>query len=234
MEGVGEPSGDFSSNEASSEGFGRYQNPSFRSGAAPPSSIDFAASGRSDVAAKKSHTNPFPDELNQDYFSPTNFVGASEESFSKETIAILQAELSSEDIEVKPDGVLYMPESRYRKILLKAFGPGGWCLVPRSAHSFQNKVLSREYALYCGGRFVSQVRGHALVQDFSNPAMASEAVRSNALMRACKDLGIGNELWDPTFVMQWKSVHAEMKKDGTGRVRWIKNLNRGGNSSNYS
>lgn len=229
MEGAPDSSHDFASGEASGEMFTRYPNTLPRG--TPSSSTEFSPASRFDGGAKKGHTNPFPEELNQECYSPANYVGASEESFSKETIAVLQMELAPEDIEVKPDGVLYMPECRYRKVLLKAFGPGGWCLIPRSAHSFQNKVLSREYALYCGGRFVSQVRGHAAVQDFSNPAMASEVVRSNALMRACKDLGIGLELWDPTFVTAWKNANAEMKRDAQGRIRWAKALNRGSNST---
>lgn len=165
--------------------------------------------------------NPFPEEVSQNYTSEM-YREASIGSFSKEVVEILQAELPADDIEIKPDGALYLPENRYRKILCKAFGPGGWCLVPRGAHSFSNNVLSREYALYCGGRFISQVRGHASVMGFSNPALASEVVRSNALMRACKDLGIGNELWDPSFTNMWKSNYAARRTDSMGKLRWVR------------
>jgi len=36
------------------------------------------------------------------------------------------------DIEMKPDGMIYLPEIKYRRILNRAFGPGGWGLAPRS------------------------------------------------------------------------------------------------------
>jgi hypothetical protein len=31
------------------------------------------------------------------------------------------------------DGVIYLPEIKYRRILNRAFGPGGWGLVPRGS-----------------------------------------------------------------------------------------------------
>lgn len=183
--------------------------------------------------AGKPGYNPFPEEVSQDYSSSTLFAGASETAFPPEISNIINAGISTEDIEVKPDGAIYLPESRYRRILCKAFGAGGWCLVPRGAHTINNGILSREYALYCAGRFISQVRGHAAIQGFSNPAMASEVVRSNALMRACKDLGIGNELWDPAFVAEFKATHAARRPDpSTGKPKWQK-INAANSQSNY-
>ena len=169
----------------------------------------------------KAGINPFPEEVAQDYTLHTLFVGASESPFSSEITLILHADLNPEEVEIKPDGALYLPESRYRKLLCRAFGPGGWALLPRGASSISNNVLSREYALFCNGRFVSQARGHANIQGFSNPAMASEVVRSNALMRVCKDLGVGNELWDPAYVANWKATYA-IRRTENGRVRWYK------------
>lgn len=185
--------------------------------------------------AGKPGYNPFPEEVSQDYSSPSLFAGAAEAAFPPEVSNIINAGLSPEDIEVKPDGAIYLPESRYRRILCKAFGTGGWCLMPRGAHTINGGVLSREYALYCAGRFISQVRGHAAIQGFSNPAMASEVARSNALMRACKDLGIGNELWDPAFVAEFKAAHATRRPDpATGKMRWHKISGNGGAGSQPS
>lgn len=33
-------------------------------------------------------------------------------------------------------------------------------------------------------------------------------MKSNALMRCCKDLGIASELWDPVFIRKWKALNA--------------------------
>lgn len=199
---------------SSQPSYGRYGG----SGAAISGSSYSSAGLSKSVSAVN---NPFPEELDQDYSSEM-FPGASTTPFSSEVINVLNAELSVEDIEIKPDGALYLPESRYRKVLNKAFGVGGWCLIPRGPHTLSNGVLSREYALFCQGRFVSQARGHSVIQGFSNPAMASESARSNAIMRVCKDLGIGNELWDPAFVGQWKTNFAR-STNVNGKIKWIKN-----------
>lgn len=190
-----------------------------RMGARPTATA--APTSAASIDMNKPGINPFTEELAQDYGSANLFTGASEKPFPAETVEVLQAELSPEEIEIKPDGALYLPENRYRKILCKAFGPGGWCLIPRGAHTLNSGILSREYALFAGGRFISQARGHAAVMGFSNPALASEVVRSNALMRVCKDLGVGNEMWDPTFVANWRANYATRRTEN-GRVRWVK------------
>lgn len=164
---------------------------------------------------------PFPEEMGQDYASETLFARASETPFSNDIASILQTPLNSEEVEIKPDGVIYLPENRYRRLLTRAFGAGGWALVPRGAHVMIAGVLSREYALFCLGRFVSQARGHAAVMSHSTPAMASEVVRSNALMRLCKDLGIANELFDPAYISSWRSTNASRRIEN-GKIRWIK------------
>ncbi len=57
-------------------------------------------------------------------------------------------------VNIDPDGMIYLPEIKYRRILNKAFGPGGWGLAPRGETEVANKNVSREYALVCQGRYV--------------------------------------------------------------------------------
>lgn len=57
-----------------------------------------------------------------------------------------------DDVEIKPDGIVYLPEIKYRRILNKAFGPGGWGLVPRGESLVTPKMVTREYALVAHGR----------------------------------------------------------------------------------
>ena len=100
-----------------------------------------------------------------------SYHGLSSEPFAKEVADVLQAPIDPLDIEVKPgkgttsilesmvthalsDGLIYLPEIKYRRILNKAFGPGGWGLAPRSETNVGPKVVSREYALVCLGRCV--------------------------------------------------------------------------------
>ncbi|CEP19113.1 hypothetical protein [Parasitella parasitica] len=146
-----------------------------------------------------------PKEIGQNWSS--SFYGLSTEKFPKDVADILLEPVNPEDVEIKPDGLLYLPEIKYRRILNRAFGPGGWGLAPRGEHTISTKNISREYALICSGRFVSQARGEQDYFDVSGLPTASEGCKSNALMRCCKDLGIASELWDPVFIRKFKKKH---------------------------
>ena len=101
-----------------------------------------------------------------------SYHGLSTQPFLPEVADILLASIDPLDIEMKPgtsfckssrlplpltkhqpqDGMIYLPEIKYRRILNKAFGPGGWGLAPRSETNVGPKIVSREYALVCLGR----------------------------------------------------------------------------------
>ncbi|KAG9005624.1 hypothetical protein FRB90_010264 [Tulasnella sp. 427] len=136
-----------------------------------------------------------------------SFHGLSTEPFSPEIAEILQAPIDPMDIEMKPDGLIYLPEIKYRRVLNKAFGPGGWGLAPRSETNVSPKIVSREYGLVCLGRLVAIARGEQEYFDPSGIPTATEACKSNALMRCSKDLGIASELWDPRFIREFKAKH---------------------------
>ncbi|KAL8887082.1 MAG: hypothetical protein Q9215_005287 [Flavoplaca cf. flavocitrina] len=138
-----------------------------------------------------------------------SFHGLSSEAFSKESAEALLAPIGLDDIEVKPDGIVYLPEIKYRRILNKAFGPGAWGLAPRGETIVTAKAVTREYALVALGRLVSVARGE---QDYFSPEgipTAVEGCKSNALMRCCKDLGVASELWDPRFIRKFIVEHAK-------------------------
>ncbi len=81
-----------------------------------------------------------------------SFHGLSAQPFSKEAADVLLAPIPFDDVEVKPDGIIYLPEIKYRRILNKAFGPGGWGLAPRGETIVTPKSITREYALVAHGR----------------------------------------------------------------------------------
>jgi len=63
----------------------------------------------------------------------------------------------------------------------------------------------RIYGLFY--RLVAISRGE---QDYFDPSgipTATEACKSNALMRCCKDLGVASELWDPRFIREFKKEY---------------------------
>jgi hypothetical protein len=83
-----------------------------------------------------------------------SFHGLSSEPFSEKASDALLAPINPEDVEVKPDGILYLPEIKYRRILNRAFGPGGWGLAPRGETIVTGKSVTREYGLVVHGRYV--------------------------------------------------------------------------------
>ena len=90
----------------------------------------------------------------------SSFSGLAAQPFSKEAANILLAPIEKDDVEIKPDGIIYLPEIKYRRILNRAFGPGGWGLAPRGETIVTDKAVTREYALLALGRYVqSQPRG---------------------------------------------------------------------------
>ena len=81
-----------------------------------------------------------------------SFHGLSTDPFPKEASDVLLAPISLDDVEIKPDGIVYLPEIKYRRILNKAFGPGAWGLAPRGETLVTAKTVTREYALVVLGR----------------------------------------------------------------------------------
>lgn len=84
----------------------------------------------------------------------SSYHGLSTIAFNPDVAAMLMKPIPFEDVEIKPDGIIYLPEIKYRRILNQAFGPGGWGMAPRSELGVGDKVVTREYALLVHGRYV--------------------------------------------------------------------------------
>ena len=92
-----------------------------------------------------------------------SFHGLSQEAFPKETADALLEPIDPLDVEVKPDGILYLPEIKYRRIMNKAFGPGAWGMAPRGETIVTSKAVTREYALVALGRYVQHNKSYPLL-----------------------------------------------------------------------
>lgn len=117
-------------------------------GSAPSAAFTAALSGSANGGNGNGNGSPAIDWS-------SSFHGLSTTPFSPETAAQLMEPLDPLDIEIKPDGIIYLPEIKYRRILNKAFGPGGWGLAPRGELVVGEKVVTREYALVVHGRYDS-------------------------------------------------------------------------------
>jgi len=74
--------------------------------------------------------------------------------------------------------------------------------VSRSSSPFGGSPL-----IVSGLSFVATARGEQEYFDPAGVATASEAAKSNALMRCCKDLGIAHELWSPRWIRNFKAAN---------------------------
>lgn len=123
----------------------------------PPVPTNRAASAEQATAGQRSLTDGLSDQpavvegvASHDW--TRSYHGLGSVSFTPEQTETLLAPIPQDDVEVKPDGLLYLPEIKYRRILNKAFGPGGWGLAPRGESIVTGKLITREYGLVVQGR----------------------------------------------------------------------------------
>jgi len=157
----------------------------------------------------------------QQYFG---FTGAGVAAFPDAARAVLSEAVSEADVEIRQDGLVFLSGAFYRRQLTKAFGAGGWALLPRSRPMASDGVVVWHGALVCLGRFVSESFGekefNARNGNDSYPN-AAEAAKTDCLRRCVKDLGWSWELWSKEWTEAWKKKHAETYRDN-GKDKWRK------------
>ena len=144
---------------------------------------------------------------------------------SEEKKKILFAPVKDEDVEIRPDGLIYLPWMEYVSRLRDAFGVS-WTIIPKDMPKFQGNHVYWPFYLMIQGKLAGFAIGEQEYQP-SNARMtygdAVEGAKSNALMRLCKGLGISLELWKPSFVRGWKEKYAEEYYDKDKKKNlWIK------------
>ena len=122
--------------------------------AQPPQSPETISPDTADLTSGLNDQNVILDEGARQVDWTRSFHGLSTEAFSSEAAKALLAPIEPDEIEVKPDGIIYLPEIKYRRILNQAFGPGGWGLAPRGETIVTAKAVTREYALVALGRYI--------------------------------------------------------------------------------
>lgn len=156
----------------------------------------------------------------------TGFEGAAAAPFSKKAAAVLGAPVNENEVEIREDGIVYLPGVAYRRILTRAFGVGAWALLPRGPARTMGDLVVYHGALYILGRFVSEAVGECQTRFGMSYASSLEGARTDCLTRCCKDLGVATELWDPTWREAWQAKYAdkkwvEAKEPGKkGRYSW--------------
>ncbi len=139
------------------------------------------------------------------------FEGMATEPFPEAARKVLAEPVNPHDVEIKPDGIVFLPGVAYRRILTRAFGAGGWALAPRGPARVMGNVVVYPGALFALGRFVSEAVGECFYREGNaNMSYAScvEGAKTDCLSRCCKDLGIAAEMWDANWREEWKAKYA--------------------------
>jgi ribonuclease HI len=150
------------------------------------------------------------------------FEGMASEPFPKAAREVLAEPPPPEAVEIKPNGIVFVPGVYYRRQLTRAFGAGGWALAPRSPARVMGNIITYHGALFCLGRFVAEAVGECAYRannDQMSYASALEGAKTDALSRCCKDLGLATQLWDKAWRDQWMADYAEKGSDGKWRAR---------------
>lgn len=164
---------------------------------------------------------PFSNEFDPSALLPT----AGTIKLTDRQISILYAPVNQVDVEIRPDGLVYLPWMEYVTRLREAFGLE-WAIIPQGMPKFNKNSIFWGFWLVIQGKLAGYAIGE---QEYipSNAKMsysdAVEGAKSNALMRLCKGIGISLDLWKPSYVKAWKEKYAETYYDETKRKKlWRK------------
>ena len=155
---------------------------------------------------------------------------------SKSQRDILYDPVKDDDVEIRPDGLIYLPWMEYVSRLKDAFGIG-WAIIPQGMPTAKGDYVLWPFWLVIQGKIAGFAVGEQQYYA-NNPTMtygdALEGAKSNALMRLCKGIGISLELWKPSFIRAWKEKYSEsfpavypdgkpkVDKNGKQKTEWRK------------
>jgi hypothetical protein len=127
------------------------------------------------------------------------------EPFTEKQHKALTAPVDPDLIDILPTGEIYFPQVEYRRRLTAVFGSGGWSLKNLNLPIMDDNgtTLMQQWALLVHDLVRAVAWGEAEYNPSNkrvSKATALEVIKSNALMRCCKDLGIASECWDRRFV----------------------------------
>jgi hypothetical protein len=123
----------------------------------PPKAANKLTNPHTPVSVSKSTLSESSEtdvESTHDINWETSWFGLGVKPVTVEQNEVLSRPIDVEDVEVKPDGIVYLPEVKYRRRLNEAFGPMGWGMVHRGEVVVGQNIVTREYALIVNGRYV--------------------------------------------------------------------------------
>jgi len=156
------------------------------------------------------------------------YAGASARRFTEEQTAILFAPPDpATELAVKPTdfGEVYPPHGVIRRRLNQAFGAGGWAFRPAGPPIREADYVCQEWDLLGEGRWLATGFGEQKFKLGPNTLSfptALEGAKSDALVRACKSVGMFLECWDRDYTEQFKADHCEKRLNYRDKEVWYR------------
>lgn len=162
---------------------------------------------------------------------PLAYTDAAPE-FSQKTLDALAVPVDPELVEERAVMVgseaklLYVPWVHYQAVLLKAFGPGGYRLVPRGVPRTEGNVITWHGALFVRERgstkfqFIKEAKGECKVTGAMTAGNLAEGAQSDCLVKCCKGLGIFMELFDPRWRRAWEAKYRGQHQKNVNAAQW--------------
>ncbi|HNM05918.1 MAG TPA: hypothetical protein PKK94_13060 [Leptospiraceae bacterium] len=147
--------------------------------------------------------------------------------FTAEQTAKLGQSIKIEQIDVKPDGVIYCSSNTVRDILNEAFGFGQWAVYKNDPYETDNCILVKG-ELWVKECYIGTAIGEHTGNGYMSYGSKIESASSDLITKLGKYLGIASELWDRDFVNRFKEQHCRNievlnQSKGSNQRIWVKN-----------
>lgn len=146
---------------------------------------------------------------------------------SDSDMEFLSSPLADDEIEIRPDGIVYAcwitVASRFNKVF-----KGAWGLRPVGKIEIKDNYAIGTYDFFVRGNYIRRIISGAEMSNYKSQRWDDlcESVYSNTITRAGKHFCIGNELYSEQVREEWKARNAEeytvTSKDGRKFKRWRK------------
>ena len=152
--------------------------------------------------------------------------------FTAEQIKALTAPIAEDQIEIKPDGVVYCPADIIRLRLNQALGFGQWAVYTGEHKTIGDSEIQVYGELWIFGKFISSAIGEYSGGGKMSFTNKIESARSDLLTKLVKNLSIAGELWNKGFRESWMKKHCQHVLCYTGKEEngkketkkfWIRN-----------
>lgn len=167
----------------------------------------------SDGGTAASQTSGTPD-VNQSPLAQMHRLieKAGEEPFPDDIIHTLSEPIDDSLVDIKPNGAIFVSHPHYRDRLDRAFGVGGWALVPLAQPKTQGNRVVWWGFLKARGQYIGDAVGgctYIVANSEMNWDDAAEGAKSDCLARCCKALPMFRECWDKEYADYWKATYAQ-------------------------